>query len=129
MTLLLDTHALIWFLDNDTRLPATTRTQIETTPTVLVSIASLWEISIKANIGKLDLSAPFSTIEPNLVALGITQLPITFKDLEIYLSLPLHHRDPFDRILIAQTINHSLSLVSQDTQMDAYAIQRLWETF
>ena len=127
MTLLLDTHALIWFLDNDTRLPATTRTQIETTPTVFVSIASLWEISIKANIGKLDLSAPFSTIEPNLVALGITQLPITFKDLEIYLSLPLHHRDPFDRILIAQTINHSLFLVSQDTQMDAYAMQRLWE--
>ncbi len=127
MTLLLDTHALIWFLDNDTRLPATTRTQIETTPTVFVSIASLWEISIKANINKLDLSAPFSTIEPNLVALGITQLPITFKDLEIYLSLPLHHRDPFDRILIAQAINHSLFLVSQDTQMDAYAIQRLWE--
>jgi PIN domain nuclease of toxin-antitoxin system len=127
MTLLLDTHALIWFLDNDTRLPATTRTQIETTPIVFVSIASLWEISIKANIGKLDLSAPFSTIEPNLVALGITQLPITFKDLEIYLSLPLHHRDPFDRILIAQAINYSLSLVSQDTQMDAYAIHRLWE--
>ncbi len=127
MTLLLDTHALIWFLDNDTRLPATTRTQIETTPTVFVSIASLWEIAIKANIGKLDLSAPFSTIEPNLVALGITQLPITFKDLEIYLSLPLHHRDPFDRILIAQTINHSLLLVSQDTQMDTYTIQRLWE--
>jgi PIN domain nuclease of toxin-antitoxin system len=127
MTLLLDTHTLIWFLDNDPRLPATTRTQIENTPTVFVSMASLWEIAIKANIGKLTLSAPFSTIEPNLVALGITQLPITFKDLEIYLSLPLHHRDPFDRILIAQAINYSLALVSQDTQMDAYAIHRLWE--
>lgn len=127
MTLLLDTHALIWFLDNDTRLPASIRTQIETTPTVFVSIASLWEISIKANIGKLDLSAPFSTIESNLIALGITQLPITFKDLEIYLSLPLHHRDPFDRILIAQAINYSLTFVSQDTQIDAYAVQRIWE--
>lgn len=127
MTLLLDTHALIWFLGDDTRLPASTRTQIETTPTVLISTASLWEIAIKANIGKLTLSAPFSTIEPNLIALGITQLPITFRDLEIYLSLPLHHRDPFDRILIAQATNHSLSLVSQDTQMDAYAIERLWE--
>lgn len=128
MTLLLDTHTLIWFLDGDTRLPANTRTQIETTPIVSVSIVSLWEIAIKANIGKLTLSAPFSSVEPNLVALGITQLPITFKDLEIYLSLPLHHRDPFDRILIAQAINYSLSLVSQDTQMDAYAIQRLWES-
>jgi len=127
MTLLLDTHALIWFLDNDTRLPGLTRTQIETTPTVFVSIASLWEIAIKANIGKLALSAPFSTLEPNLVALGITSLPITFKDLEVYLSLPLHHRDPFDRILIAQAINHNLFLVSQDSQMDAYPIQRLWE--
>jgi PIN domain nuclease of toxin-antitoxin system len=129
MTFLLDTHALIWFLNDDTHLPTSTRTQIETTRTVFVSIASLWEIAIKTNIGKLDLSTPFSAIEPNLVALGITQLPITFNDLEIYLSLPLHHRDPFDRILIAQAINHSLPLVSQDTQMDAYAIERLWEPF
>ncbi len=127
MPLLLDTHALIWFLDNDTRLPSTTRNCIETTPTVFVSIASLWEIAIKVNIGKLELSAPFSTIEPNLVALGITQLPINFKDLEVYLSLPLHHRDPFDRLLIAQAIDYSLSLVSKDTQMDAYSIERLWE--
>ncbi len=81
MTLLLDTHALIWFLDNDIRLPASTRRQIETTPIVLVSVASLWEIAIKANIGKLDLSAPFSTIEPNLVTLGINQLSISFRDL------------------------------------------------
>ncbi len=127
MTLLLDTHALIWFLDDDMRLPTNTRSRIETTSAVFVSIASLWEIAIKANIGKLELSAPFSTIEPNLVNLGITQLPINVKDLEVYLSLPLHHRDPFDRILLAQAINHSLSLVSQDTQMDAYSIQRLWE--
>ena len=127
MTLLLDTHALIWFLDDDARLPINARSRIETTPTVFISIASLWEIAIKANIGKLQLSAPFSTIEPNLVNLGITQLPINVKDLEVYLSLPLHHRDPFDRILLAQAINHSLSLVSQDTQMDAYSIQRLWE--
>lgn len=127
MSLLLDTHALIWFLENNPRLPTSTRSQIETTPTVFVSMASLWEIAIKANIGKLDLAAPFSTIEPNLAALGINQLPINFKDLEIYLSLPLHHRDPFDRLLIAQAINHSLSFISYDTQMDAYDIQRLWK--
>jgi len=126
MSLLLDTDALIWFLDDDARLPINTRSRIETTPTVFVSIASLWEIAIKINVGKLELSAPFSTIEPTLVNLGIAQLPMTIKDLEIYLSLPLHHRDPFDRILLAQAINHSLSIVSQDTQMDAYPIQRLW---
>jgi PIN domain nuclease of toxin-antitoxin system len=97
MSHLLDTHTLIWFLENDSRLPSMTRTQIETTPTVFVSIVSLWEIAIKANIGKLTLSFPFNTIAPNLITAGITQLPITFKDLEIYLSLPLHHRDSFDR--------------------------------
>jgi len=126
MTYLLDTHTLIWFLENDPRLPPITRTQIETTPTIFISIVSLWEIAIKANIGKLALSFPFNTIEPNLITVGITQLPITFKDIEIYLSLPLHHRDPFDRILIAQAINYSLTLISQDVQMDAYSIQRLW---
>lgn len=127
MTHLLDTHAFIWFLENDSRLPETTRIQIESTPTVFISIVSLWEIAIKANIGKLTLSFPFSTIEPNLVAVGITQLPITFSDLEIYLSLPLHHRDPFDRLLVAQAMKHSLTLVSRDTQMDSYAVARLWE--
>lgn len=126
MTYLLDTHTLIWFLENDPRLPSITRTQIETTPTIFISIVSLWEIAIKANIGKLALSLPFNTIEPNLITAGITQLPITFKDLEIYLSLPLHHRDPFDRILIAQAMNYSLSLISQDVLIDAYSIQRLW---
>lgn len=127
MTHLLDTHILIWFLENDTRLPPATRTQIETTPTIFISIASLWEIAIKANISKLTLAFPFNTIEPNLTTAGITQLPITFKDLEIYLSLPLHHRDPFDRILVAQAMNHSLTFISQDAQMDAYPIKRLWE--
>lgn len=127
MSFLLDTHALIWFLENDPRLPSIIRSQIETTPTIFISIVSLWEIAIKASIGKLSLSFPFNTIEPNLTTAGITQLPITFKDLEIYLSLPLYHRDPFDRLLIAQAINYSLPFISQDTQMDNYPIQRLWE--
>jgi PIN domain nuclease of toxin-antitoxin system len=126
MSYLLDTHTLIWFLENDSQLPPATRTQIETTPTIFISVVSLWEIAIKANIGKLTLSFPFNTIEPNLTTAGITQLPITFKDLEIYLSLPLHHRDPFDRLLIAQALNYSLAFISQDSQMDAYPIQRLW---
>ncbi|MEL6262294.1 MAG: type II toxin-antitoxin system VapC family toxin [Cyanobacteria bacterium J06626_6] len=127
MKYLLDTHALIWFLEDDLRLPEATRTQIETTPTIFVSIASLWEIAIKANIGKLTLSFAFNTIEPNLIDLSITQLPITFTDLETYLSLPLHHRDPFDRLLVAQASNYSLTVISRDTQIDAYAIERFWK--
>lgn len=127
MTYLLDTHTLIWFLENDSRLPETTRTQIETTPDVFVSIVSLWEIAIKANIGKLTLSDSFSTIEPNLKKVGITQLPMTFADLEIYLSLPLYHRDPFDRLLISQAISHSLTFISRDRQVKPYAVKQLWE--
>ena len=127
MTYLLDTHTLIWFLENDSRLPETTRTQIETTPDVFVSIVSLWEIAIKANIGKLTLSDSFSTIEPNLKKVGITQLPMTFADLEIYLSLPLYHRDPFDRLLISQEISHSLTFISRDRQVKPYAVKQLWE--
>jgi PIN domain nuclease of toxin-antitoxin system len=126
MSHLLDTHTLIWFLENDAQLPASTRNLIEETPTIFISIASLWEIAIKANIGKLTLSFAFADIATQLSNLSITQLPITFNDLETYLSLPLHHRDPFDRILIAQAMNHSLTLIRNDSQMDAYSIQRLW---
>jgi PIN domain nuclease of toxin-antitoxin system len=125
--MLLDTHALLWFLDDDDRLPAFTKQQIETTATVFVSIASLWEIAIKVNIGKLALKTTFVTIQQNLTALGIDIVPIAFADTETYLSLPLHHRDPFDRILVAQAINRSLVLVSRDAHLDAYPIQRLWE--
>jgi PIN domain nuclease of toxin-antitoxin system len=128
MSLLLDTHTLIWFLENNPRLPISARNCIETTEIVFASIASIWEIAIKMNIGKLTLMEPFEAIEANLTTAQITLLSITFDDTQTYLSLPLHHRDPFDRILIAQAINHSLTLVSQDAQMDSYAINRLWES-
>jgi PIN domain nuclease of toxin-antitoxin system len=126
MTLLLDTHTLLWFLENNPQLPTSTRTLIETSPTVLVSIISLWEIAIKTNIGKLTLRFPFSDLEAELTTQNITQLPITFKDLETYHSLPLHHRDPFDRLLIAQAINHSLPFVSRDTEFQPYPINQIW---
>jgi PIN domain nuclease of toxin-antitoxin system len=125
--MLLDTHVLLWFLGNDGRLPASTKQHIETAETVLVSIASLWEIAIKVNIGKLILKTTFIAIQQNLTVLGIDVIPITFADTETYLSLPLHHRDPFDRILVAQAINRSLVLVSRDALLDTYPVQRLWQ--
>jgi PIN domain nuclease of toxin-antitoxin system len=127
MSILLDTHTLLWFLENDPQLPATTRARIETTRIVFVSLISLWEIAIKANIGKLTLTFPFSDLEAELITQGITQLPMTFNDLETYHALPLHHRDPFDRILIAQAMNHVLPLVSCDTEFASYPIQQLWD--
>jgi PIN domain nuclease of toxin-antitoxin system len=126
MTILLDTHTLLWFLENDPQLPPNIRTRIETSPTVFISIVSLWEIAIKANISKLTLSFPFSDLETELTTQNITQLPITFSDLETYHSLPLHHRDPFDRLLIAQAINHNLPFISCDTEFGPYPIQQIW---
>lgn len=124
--LLLDTHAFIWFVSNDANLPAETKNQIESADAVFLSIASIWEIAIKLNIGKLSLKGTFEDIEPQLIAADIKILPVTFTDTVQFRYLPLHHRDPFDRILIAQAMNHSLVLISRDAAFDAYSIQRLW---
>ena len=89
--LLLDTHALIWFVSNDTNFPVSTRDKIESADDVFLSIASLWEMAIKLNIGKLPLQGNFEDIEPQLIAAGITILPLTFADTVQFRYLPLHH--------------------------------------
>lgn len=124
--LLLDTHAFIWFVSNDENLPVSSRDKIESAEDVFLSIASLWEIAIKLNIGKLTLQGAFEDIEPQLIASGITILPVTFTDTLQFRYLPLHHRDPFDRILVAQAINNCLVVISRDPAFDAYSIQRIW---
>jgi PIN domain nuclease of toxin-antitoxin system len=132
---LLDTHTLIWFLDNDSRLPIGTKEQIESAEAVFVSIVSLWEIAIKINIGKLTLKTNFQAIaaerrasfEQNLIEQDISILPIDIAAIQTYLNLPLHHRDPFDRILIAQSIDLALTIISCDIQFDAYPVTRLWD--
>jgi PIN domain nuclease of toxin-antitoxin system len=124
--MLLDTHALIWFLNNDPKLPSIVKERIETSSLVFVSIASLWEIAIKLGLGKLSFQFEFQEIPAFLEQLEIVVLSIKFSDVECYLKQPLHHRDPFDRMLIAQAINNSLTIISQDVQFDAYPIQRLW---
>jgi PIN domain nuclease of toxin-antitoxin system len=124
--MLIDTHVLLWFLNNESRLPTSIRQRIENTEFVFVSIASIWEIAIKVNVGKLTLLSPLETIQINMIALNIQELPISFEDTKCYVNLPLYHRDPFDRILIAQAMNHSLAIVSADTAFDAYSIQRVW---
>ncbi|WP_073068943.1 type II toxin-antitoxin system VapC family toxin [Phormidesmis priestleyi] len=126
--MLLDTHTLLWFLNNDSRLPDLIKQQIENTESVFVSIASIWEISIKVSVGKLTLLTPLETIKLDMVNLRIRELAITFEDAITYVSLPLSssHRDPFDRMLISQAINHSLMIISVDKKFDAYSIQRIW---
>ena len=126
-SLLLDTHAFIWFLENDSHLPVATRQYIESADTVFVSIASLWEIAIKLSIGKIALQSAYETIEAGLDNAGLTLLQISFADTLLVRHLPLHHRDPFDRIIVAQAIDRDLLLVSRDRNLDSYQIQRLWK--
>jgi PIN domain nuclease of toxin-antitoxin system len=127
MNILLDTHTFLWYLEDSKQLSYKAAELLEDpSNTLRFSIASLWEISIKLGLGKLSLQNSFSELEEVLQQLKIEVLPITFSDTECYLNLPLHHRDPFDRILVAQAINHSLVLVSRDVAFDAYDLQRLW---
>jgi PIN domain nuclease of toxin-antitoxin system len=125
--LLLDTHAFIWYSENDPKLSDLLKTEIETADRVYLSIASLWEIAIKLSIGKLSLRSNYESIDASLEPAGITLLPISFVDTVRVMNLPLHHRDPFDRILIAQAINRSLILVSCDAVFTQYPIQVRWE--
>lgn len=127
MNFLLDTHTLLWYLQNSENLSdRTTEILEDANHNLSLSIASLWEISIKLGLGKLRLQKSFSELEDVLQDLKIGILPITFADTERYLSLPLHHRDPFDRMLIAQAMNHRLVLISRDSAFDAYSIHRVW---
>jgi PIN domain nuclease of toxin-antitoxin system len=127
MNILLDTHTFLWYLEDSKQLSSKAAEIIEDpSNTLRLSIASLWEISIKLGLGKLRLQNSFSELEEVLQQLKIEVLPITFSDTECYLNLPLHHRDPFDRILVAQAMNHSLVLISCDVAFDAYDLQRVW---
>jgi PIN domain nuclease of toxin-antitoxin system len=124
---LLDTHALLWFIQDDPQLSDRARVIITTdTNQLCLSVASLWEITIKLNIGKLTIGHTIDEIYTLLKQLNIEILAISQSDLEQYLTLPLHHRDPFDRLIIAQAIDRQLSLVSADSAFRAYSVQKLW---
>ena len=128
MKFLLDTHVLIWFIMGNTRLPLSLRSVIETVENQrLVSVASLWEIAIKMSLGKLDMGAPFEQLIPGqLIANRMEILPISVAHLYQVAQLPFHHRDPFDRLLIAQSLSEKLPILSRDVTFDYYAVQRIW---
>lgn len=126
MDSLLDTHAFLWYLLGDPNLSSKAKEAIDTKIGLYFSIASLWEIAIKINVGKLQLNRSFEDLPKELQYINAEILPITSKDTEIYAGLPLHRRDPFDRILVAQAMNHSLVLISRDQAFDAYSVQRVW---
>ena len=128
MTLLLDTHVLLWFLKDDPQLSRAAKAAIENPANrKLVSVATCWEIAIKAGLGKLKLDEPAGgLLARELAANSFELLSISLEHATAVESLPPHHKDPFDRLLIAQALAESLSLVSADSQLDAYGVTRVW---
>jgi PIN domain nuclease of toxin-antitoxin system len=128
MKLLLDTHAFLWFVMGSANLSSKARTFIEDPANEnLLSVASLWEMAIKVSLGKLILSVPFNDLIPQqLNANGIGLLNIGIDHVSLLTTLPFHHRDPFDRLLIVQAISEEMPVVSIDAAFDNYGITRLW---
>lgn len=127
--LLLDSHAMLWFFWDAPRLTPRAKSLIEDGANrKLVSIASCWEIAIKAGLGKLDLGEPSTSFLPREIARNNFELlPISLTHATMVEGLVLHHRDPFDRLLVAQAIVEGLPMVSGDAVFDQYGVSRLWQ--
>jgi PIN domain nuclease of toxin-antitoxin system len=119
MNLLLDTHVLIWW-DEGRRLSDLARRAIETADTVYVSAASAWEVAIKIGLGRLR---PTRTVEEAAEESGFLELPVTFRHAQRVSGLPALHRDPFDRLLVAQADLEGLTLVTRDPVFEQYAVE------
>ena len=128
MNLLLDTHAFLWFVQDDPQLSDTARELIEDSASrPFLSTASLWEIAIKMSLGKLQFTQPYEEfISMQLAINGIEILGITIEHTAAVSRLPFHHRDPFDRLLIIQAKTEGMTLVSANPAFDIYDVKRVW---
>ncbi len=128
MKVLLDTHAFLWLITGDDRLSENARqTFLNTENNLFFSAASLWEICIKKSLGKISLKDGwFQTIQEEMEINTIQWLPIEMTHCAEVTELPFHHRDPFDRMLIAQAIVEEMKLISRDSPLSNYAIELIW---
>ena len=128
MRLLLDTHTFLWFIGGDAALSPYARQLIEdSTNERLQSLASLWEMAIKVSLGRLTVPLPFATlVEEHVYGNAIELFGIAPRHLDVLRTLPFGHRDPFDRLIIAQGQAEDIPIVSRDSAFDDYDIRRLW---
>ena len=127
MELLLDTHTLIWFASGDTKLPLEIRKRIgDIHDKCFISVASLWEIAIKLDIGKLELTISFSELLQLLDKNYIEILPISNAHFLQLLKLGHYHKDPFDRIIIAQALTENFTVATKDENFKHYKVKILW---
>ena len=122
MRLLLDTHVLLWVLAGDRRLTRSSREIVTSARTVVVSVVSAWEIALKAAVGRLR--AP-DDIEAAVLESGLITTPLDFSDVAEYAGLPVHHPDPFDRMLVAQARVRGLTLMTRYSQLERYDVPLL----
>jgi PIN domain nuclease of toxin-antitoxin system len=123
MNLLLDTHVALWWFEGGKNLSADAIDVIRRTPIVYVSAVSVWELAIKHSLGKLKIPEP---IEVGVDRSRFTQLPIAYSHATAVMSLPYHHADPFDRLLIAQSIVENAAIVTRDKQFKLYDCSIIW---
>ncbi|HMV49534.1 MAG TPA: type II toxin-antitoxin system VapC family toxin [Blastocatellia bacterium] len=128
MRLLLDTHSFLWFVLNDPALsPAAERLIVDPQNEIEVSPATYWEIAIKISTGKYSLTESLpGFMEREITTNRFRILPIEPRHVGPLTNLPFHHRDPFDRLLVAQAMTEQIPIVSNDTMLDAYPVTRLW---
>jgi PIN domain nuclease of toxin-antitoxin system len=126
--LLIDTHTLIWAMDDPSKLSGAATTALQDPANdLLLSAATVWEMAIKIGLGKLTLSLPYRNwMEKAIADLALALLPVTVEYAEQQSKLPAYHKDPFDRLIIAQAMIEKISVVCSDAAFDAYAITRVW---
>jgi PIN domain nuclease of toxin-antitoxin system len=128
MRLLLDTHTLLWFLEDNPLLSAKARSAIsDPSNQSYYSLVSIWEMSIKISLGKLKTSSPLNPkFEENLNEQGFLQSVPSFEEVAGVQYLPFHHNDPFDRLLISQAMSSNAHHISKDDVFNSYDVKRLW---
>ena len=128
MRILIDTNAFIWFFEGNPKLSLIVRGILEDKSLDLfLSVASLWELAILVSIHKVTLAQPFDIVVPRTLDRNdIALLDISLDHTTQYISLPMYHRDPFDRLIVAQTLAEQLTIVSSDAMLDVYGVDRRW---
>ncbi len=126
--LLLDTHTLIWLATDDARISEQARTLVADLKNDLyLSVASVWELAIKKSLGKIDVQMPLAAfVEGQTGALNLRRVDILSQHALLVEGLPFHHRDPFDRMLVAQALHEGLRILGADPGFESYSFKRLW---
>lgn len=128
MRLVLDTHVLLWYVGDNPKLSRRAADLLEDADNEpSLSVGSLLEIAIKISTGKLSIGSPISRfVAEKVETIGIGLMPITPPHLDVLATLPFHHRDPFDRLIVAQCLAEGVPLLSGDGVLDGYGVERLW---